>query len=66
MGAGRKVRFLTNVDGLILKTSRVVPDEELNLVLVKMLEFLGHRNMIVSAVAFNEVGAIYSCLPSSC
>ncbi|KAJ9155587.1 Protein kinase rad3 [Pleurostoma richardsiae] len=37
------------------QAGRVVPDEELNLVLVKMLEFLGHRNMIVSAVAFNEI-----------
>ncbi|KAK7740732.1 serine/threonine-protein kinase M1 [Cytospora paraplurivora] len=34
---------------------RVVSDEGLNLVLVKMLEFLGHRNPIVSAVALNEI-----------
>ncbi|KAJ0123315.1 protein kinase rad3 [Diaporthe amygdali] len=34
---------------------RVVSDEGLNLVLVKMLEFLGHQNPIVSAVALNEI-----------
>lgn len=37
------------------QVGRVVPDEELNLVLVKLLDYLGHRNMIVSAFAFNEV-----------
>lgn len=34
---------------------RVVSDEGLNLVLVKMLEFLGHTNPIISAVALNEI-----------
>lgn len=34
---------------------RVVSDEGLNLVLVKMLDFLGHQNPIVSAVALNEI-----------
>lgn len=34
---------------------RVVTDEGLNLVLVKMLDFLGHQNPIVSAVALNEI-----------
>lgn len=34
---------------------RVVSDDGLNLVLVKMLEFLGHQNPIVSAVALNEI-----------
>lgn len=34
---------------------RVVSDEGLNLVLVKMLEYLGHQNPIVSAVALNEI-----------
>lgn len=33
----------------------VVSDEGLNLVLVKMLEFLGHQNPIISAVALNEM-----------
>lgn len=35
--------------------SRIVSDKELNLVLVQLLDFLGHRNTIVSAFAFNEV-----------
>lgn len=34
---------------------RVVFDEGLNLILVKMLEFLGHPNPIISAVALNEI-----------
>lgn len=34
---------------------KVVSDEGLNLVLVKMLEFLGHPNPIISAVALNEI-----------
>jgi len=37
------------------QVGRVVPDEELNLVLIKLVEFMGHRNMIVSAFSFNEV-----------
>lgn len=34
---------------------RLVSDEGLNLVLVKMLEYLGHTNPIISAVALNEI-----------
>lgn len=37
------------------QVGRVVPDEELNLVLIQLVEFLGHRNMIVSAFSFNEI-----------
>lgn len=35
---------------------RVVQDQELNVVLLKLLDYLGHTNPIVSGVAFNEVG----------
>jgi serine/threonine-protein kinase ATR len=34
---------------------RVVPLEELNLVLIKLTEYLGHRNTTVSAFSFNEI-----------
>ncbi len=34
---------------------RVVSDESLNMTLHKLLEYLGHRNTIVSALAFNEI-----------
>lgn len=34
---------------------RVVPEDELNLVLIKLLEYLGSSNNIVSAFAFNEL-----------
>ena len=34
---------------------RVVAEEELNLVLIKLLEYLGSNNSIESAVAFNEL-----------
>ncbi|KAK3363362.1 phosphatidyl inositol 3-kinase-like protein [Lasiosphaeria hispida] len=37
------------------QVGRVVADEELNLVLIKLVEYLGHRNMIVSASAYNEI-----------
>lgn len=34
---------------------RVVQDQELNVVLLKLLDYLGHTNPVVSGVAFNEV-----------
>lgn len=37
------------------QAGRVVSDDGLNLVLVKMLELLGHHNPIISAVALNEI-----------
>lgn len=37
------------------QVGRVVADDGLNLVLVKMLELLGHQNPIISAVALNEM-----------
>lgn len=40
------------------QVGRVAPDEELNLVLLQLVEYLGHRNMIVSAFAFNEILAV--------
>lgn len=40
------------------QVGRVAPDEELNLVLLQLLDYLGHRNMIVSAFAFNEILAV--------
>jgi hypothetical protein len=57
VGSSRKVRFLVR----IVKTdseadaSRVVQDQELNVVLLKLLDYLAHTNPIVSGVAFNEV-----------
>lgn len=36
---------------------RVVQDQELNVVLLKLLDYLGHTNPIVSGVAFNEVSS---------
>lgn len=37
------------------QVGRVVSDDGLNLVLVKMLELLGHQNPVISAVALNEI-----------
>ncbi|KAK0671217.1 hypothetical protein QBC41DRAFT_344886 [Cercophora samala] len=37
------------------QVGRVVADTELNLVLVKLVEYLGHQNMMVSTIAFNEI-----------
>ncbi|KAG7291844.1 hypothetical protein NEMBOFW57_001865 [Staphylotrichum longicolle] len=37
------------------QVGKVVSAEELNLVVIKLIEYLGHRNMIVSGLAFNEL-----------
>ncbi|KAK0737526.1 hypothetical protein B0T21DRAFT_450641 [Apiosordaria backusii] len=37
------------------QVGRVVADTELNLVLIKLVEYLGHQNMMVSTIAFNEI-----------
>ncbi|KAK4192472.1 protein kinase rad3 [Podospora australis] len=37
------------------QVGRVASDDELNLVLIQLVEYLGHRNNIVSAFAFNEI-----------
>jgi serine/threonine-protein kinase ATR len=37
------------------QVGRVVSADELNLVVIKLVEYLGHRNMIVPAFAFNEL-----------
>ena len=37
------------------QTGKVVEDESLNMTLHKLLEFLGHRNTVISALAFNEI-----------
>lgn len=37
------------------QVGRVVPDEELNLVLIKLLEFLGSSNSVQASVAVNEL-----------
>ncbi|AEO65689.1 uncharacterized protein THITE_119498 [Thermothielavioides terrestris NRRL 8126] len=37
------------------QVGRVVSADELNLVLIKLVEYLGHRNMLVSGIAFNEL-----------
>lgn len=37
------------------QVGRVVSADELNLVVLKLVEYLGHRNMIVPSMAFNEI-----------
>ncbi|KAK4181386.1 hypothetical protein QBC36DRAFT_366889 [Triangularia setosa] len=37
------------------QVGRVVADTELNLVLIKLVEYLGHQNMMISTIAFNEI-----------
>lgn len=43
--------------------SRVSVDDELNLVLLRLVQYLGHVNPIVSGVAFNEVWAYCTVIP---
>jgi serine/threonine-protein kinase ATR len=37
------------------QVGRAVSADELNLVVIKLVEYLGHRNMILSGLAFNEI-----------
>jgi hypothetical protein len=51
---------------LVLMVLRAVPDyESNNLVLLKLVEYLGNTNNVVSAFAFNEVGA-WNCILGLC
>jgi hypothetical protein len=43
------------IEALSLTFHRVSADRELNLVLLRLVEYLGHTNQIVSGAAFNEV-----------
>ncbi len=37
------------------QVGKVVSEDELNLTIIKLVEYLGHRSMIVSGLAFNEL-----------
>lgn len=43
------------VEELTLTCSRVLPEDELILVIVKLVEYLGHKSAVTSAAAFTEV-----------
>lgn len=51
---------------ILLMLHRIVSDEGLSLVLVKLLDFLGHSNTMVSAFAFNEVSVPLACSLHDC
>lgn len=36
--------------------NRISNDEEMNIVLLRLLEYLGHANPFVSGIAYTEVG----------
>ena len=40
---------------MILSEGRILKDDELNIVLLKLVDYLGHPNPVISSVAFNEV-----------
>lgn len=40
------------------RSFRVSDDEETNIILLRLLEYLGHPNPYVCAVAYNEVGGL--------
>jgi serine/threonine-protein kinase ATR len=53
-------RYICTILGILCKSAnhlRIVKNDELNIVLLKLVGYLGHSNPIVSGVAFNEVGA---------
>lgn len=39
----------------ILTLDRILNDEELNLILLRLVEYLGNSNSVISGAAFNEV-----------
>lgn len=43
---------------LVADCHRILDGDELNLILLKLVEYLGHTNPIVCGVAFNEVCSI--------
>ncbi len=43
----------------ILHLVSVVSEDQLNLVLVKLVEYLGHASIITSATAFTEVSSVF-------
>jgi hypothetical protein len=43
----------------LAKRTRVLNDDGLGLVLLRLVEFLGHANTIISAVSFDEVCSEY-------
>ena len=46
----------------LLTLLRISEDRELNLVLLRLVEYLGHTNQIISGAAFNEVSvALHTC-----
>lgn len=47
--------LITTFRFLLTDGSRVLNDDGLGLVLLRLVEFLGHANPVISAVAFNEV-----------
>jgi hypothetical protein len=53
------------IDVVSLTLHRVSEDRELNLVLLRLVEYLGHTNQIASGAAFNEVGTAL-CVPRLC
>lgn len=46
---------------LLADIFRNLNDEELNMVLISLVEYLGHNNPIISGAAFNEVNFLQLC-----
>lgn len=56
MAWGQLGRYASNhTKRFLLTLYSVLRDRELNLVLLRLVEYLGYTNQIVSGVAFNEV-----------
>lgn len=47
------------IEALSLTFRRVSEDRELNLVLLRLVEYLGHTNQIASGTAYNEVSTTF-------
>lgn len=44
------------LNGLLIFDLRVSVGDEMNLVLLKLVEYLGHANLLICGLAYDEVG----------
>lgn len=56
----RRVRFLISALYLYLQLIfyRISGDEEMNIILLRLLEYLGHSNPYISGVSYTGVGLL--------
>ena len=60
MGSSWAVSLQTLVSGLMLTVAcRMLSDQELNLCLISLVQYLGHDISFISGVAYSEVSRVF-------